>query len=216
MSKRVISGISVGAPAAAIMFVTSLVGTSLVGTSLLGTSLLGQPARAAEDCLTAPNRAPAPGGHWYYHLDRASDRKCWYLVEPPPQAPSAQAPSLQMPIAQAPSTQAPQPQFAPEPTPPPAQPGFGSFFSSLGLAPPPQPNTTGDPRIAQPAPAGDPRIGDAEPGRQPRMTLASKQHRTVHLPPPAAEHSEERPAASLNQAERDALFEEFLKWRERQ
>jgi hypothetical protein len=204
MSKRVISGISVGVLAATIMVAPSLLGASLLGASLLGTSLLGQPARAADDCLTAPNRAPAPGGHWYYHLDRASDRKCWYLVEAPPQAPSAQ-----MPIAQA-------PQLAPEPTPPPAPPGFGSFFSSLGLAPPPQPNTTGDPRIAQPAPADDPRIGDAEPGRQPRVTLASKQHRTVHLRPPAAEHSEERPAASLNQAERDALFEEFLKWRERQ
>jgi hypothetical protein len=211
MSKRVISGISVGVPAATIMvglslLGTSLLGTSLLGTSLLGTSLLGQPARAADDCLTAPNRAPAPGSHWYYHLDRASDRKCWYLVEPPPQSPSAQTP-----IAQA-----PQPPLAPEPTPPPAQPGFGSFFSSLGLTPPPQPNTTGDPRIAQPAPADDPRIGDAGPGRQPRMTLASKQHRPVHLRPPAAEHSEERPAASLNQVERDALFEEFLKWRERQ
>lgn len=192
MSKRVISGISVGVLAAPIM-----VGASL----LLGASLFGQPARAADDCLSAPNRAPAPGGHWYYHLDRASDRKCWYLVEPPAQTPIAQAP---------------QPQLAPEPpTPQPAQPGFGSFFSSLGLAPPPQPNTTGDPRIAQPAPAEDPRTGDGEPGRTPRMTLTSKQHRLVHLRPPA-EHPEERPAASLNQAERDALFEEFLKWRERQ
>jgi hypothetical protein len=187
MSKRVISGISVGA----------LTATIMLGTSLLGASLPGQPARAADDCLAAPNRAPAPGGHWYYHLDRASDRKCWYLVEPPAQTPIAQAP---------------QPQLAPEP---PAPPGFGSFFSSLGLAPPPQPNTTGDPRVAQPAPADDPRTGDGEHGRPPRTTLASKQHRVVHLRPPA-EHTEDRPAASLDQAERDALFEEFLKWRERQ
>jgi hypothetical protein len=179
MSKPVISGISVGVLAATIM---------------LGASLLGRPAYA-EDCLAAPNRAPAPGGHWYYHLDRAGDRKCWYLVEPPPQAPIAQAP---------------QPQFTPEP---PAQPGLGSFFSTLGLSPPPQPNTTGDARIAQPAPADDLRAGEAE--RPSRMTLASKQHRSVHVRPPA-EHPEERPAASLNQAERDALFEEFLKWRERQ
>jgi hypothetical protein len=187
MSKRIISGISIGVLAA----------TIVLGTSLLGTS---EPTRAADDCLAAPNRAPAPGGHWYYRLDRASDRKCWYLVEPPPQTPIAQAP---------------QPQLVPEPTPPPAQPIFGGFFSALGFAPPPQPNTTGDPRIAQPAPADDLKTGGAEPGRPSRMTLASKQRRPVHQRPPA-EHTEERPAASFNQAERDALFEEFLKWRERQ
>jgi hypothetical protein len=40
-------------------------------------------AGAAEECLAAPNRAPGPGGHWYFHVDR-QDRKCWYLVEPAP------------------------------------------------------------------------------------------------------------------------------------
>jgi hypothetical protein len=35
------------------------------------------PARA-EDCLAAPN-SPAPQGtHWYYRLDWATQRKCWY------------------------------------------------------------------------------------------------------------------------------------------
>jgi hypothetical protein len=188
MSKPIIPGLSAGVLAA----------TILLGTSLLGTGLPSRPTHAADDCLTAPNRAPAPGSHWYYHIDRASDRKCWYLVEAPPQTPIAQAP---------------QPQLAPEPPPPPAQLSFGSFFSSLGLAPPPQPNPAGDARITQPAPADDPRAGEAE--RPSRMTLAAKQHRLVHVRPPA-EHAEERPAPSLNQTERDALFEEFLKWRERQ
>jgi hypothetical protein len=191
MSKRVISrtiswprGFSVGMLAAATML-------------MLGMS---RPTFAA-DCLAGPNRAPGPGGHWYYHFDRASDRKCWYLVEPPSQTPGAQTPMVQ----------APQP--APEPTPQFAQPSLGSFFSSLsaGFAPTAiPPNTTGDVRVLQPAPADE-----AEPGRQSRMPLAAKQHRTVHLRPPA-EHAEERPAASPNQAERDALFEEFLRWRERQ
>jgi hypothetical protein len=160
-------------------------------------------AFAADDCLAGPSRAPAPGGHWYYHFDRFSDRKCWYLVEP-----AGPAPFAQPPVAQAP----------PEPSPPPAQPGFGSFFSSLsaGFTPPSyQPSTTGDGRVMQPAPADDLRTGDAEPGRPSHMALASKPHRAVHLRPPA-EHAEERPTASLNQAERDQLFEEFLRWRERQ
>jgi hypothetical protein len=185
MSKRFISWVlSVGLLATAIM---------------LGTNGV---ALAADDCLAGPNRAPAPGGHWYYHLDRASDRKCWYLVEPAAQAP----------VAPPPTAQAPFPQLAPEPTP---QPGLGAFFSSLGFPTASQPNTTGDARIVQPAPADDLRGGETPPARQPRVVLAAKQHRLVHLRPPA-EHAEERSAASLNQAERDALFEEFLRWRERQ
>ena len=35
--------------------------------------------RAADDCLAAPNAQPPKGSHWYYHLDRASQRKCWHL-----------------------------------------------------------------------------------------------------------------------------------------
>ena len=33
----------------------------------------------ASDCLPAPN-SPAPkGSHWYYHLNRATQQKCWYV-----------------------------------------------------------------------------------------------------------------------------------------
>ena len=36
----------------------------------------------ADDCLAAPN-APSPQGrHWYYRLDWATQRKCWYLRAP--------------------------------------------------------------------------------------------------------------------------------------
>lgn len=38
------------------------------------------PSRAAADtCLTAPNGPTPKGQHWYYHLDHAKNRKCWYL-----------------------------------------------------------------------------------------------------------------------------------------
>jgi hypothetical protein len=184
MSKRVscTPTVSVGVLAAAIM---------------LGANCA---AFAADGCLAAPNRAPAPGGHWYYHFDRASDRKCWYLAEPAAQPPVAQAPQ------------------SPEPTAAPAQPSLSSFFSSLsaGFTPPPSPpGAAGDGRVVPPAPADERKAGEDESGRPARMALAAKQHRTVHLRPPA-EHAEEPPAASLNQAERDVLFAEFLRWRGRQ
>ncbi|MEA2982690.1 MAG: hypothetical protein QOF09_4513 [Alphaproteobacteria bacterium] len=41
--------------------------------------MIGTPAQAAEDCIAGPN-APSPkGSHWYYRVDRAKNRKCWYL-----------------------------------------------------------------------------------------------------------------------------------------
>jgi hypothetical protein len=36
-------------------------------------------ARAADDCLAAPNSQPPQGSHWYYRIDGAKQRHCWYL-----------------------------------------------------------------------------------------------------------------------------------------
>jgi len=42
---------------------------------------VGVPANTAfaVDCLTAPNSAAPPNGHWYYRTDRTQERKCWHL-----------------------------------------------------------------------------------------------------------------------------------------
>ncbi len=54
---------------------------ALVGTLLLsgvGVTVPTNTARA-DNCLAAPN-SPAPQeSHWYYRLDRATQRKCWYV-----------------------------------------------------------------------------------------------------------------------------------------
>jgi hypothetical protein len=34
---------------------------------------------AAEECLEQPNTQSPQGGHWYYHTDRTTNRKCWVL-----------------------------------------------------------------------------------------------------------------------------------------
>lgn len=36
---------------------------------------------ATDDCLAAPKGAAPNGQHWYYRLERATQRKCWYLHE---------------------------------------------------------------------------------------------------------------------------------------
>jgi hypothetical protein len=54
---------------------------ALVATLLLcGMGIVGAVDTArADDCLTSPN-SPAPqGSHWFYHIDQANQRKCWYL-----------------------------------------------------------------------------------------------------------------------------------------
>ena len=44
----------------------------------VGVAAPAETARAA-DCLSAPNSAAPQGSHWYYRLDRATKRKCWYV-----------------------------------------------------------------------------------------------------------------------------------------
>jgi hypothetical protein len=84
----------------------------------LATVCLTAPASHADDCLSKPN-APSPqGSHWYYHVDRATHRECWYLgaeggkvrahvrqagspVRPPAPKPIAQ--EIVQPRAQAPA-----------------------------------------------------------------------------------------------------------------
>jgi len=34
---------------------------------------------AADDCLAKPGATAPKGQHWYYRLERASNRRCWYL-----------------------------------------------------------------------------------------------------------------------------------------
>ena len=36
-------------------------------------------ARAADDCLSAPKDQTPEGSHWYYRIEHATKRHCWYL-----------------------------------------------------------------------------------------------------------------------------------------
>ena len=46
--------------------------------SFVGITALANTARA-DDCIAAPNSPSPPGKHWYYRLDWATKRKCWYV-----------------------------------------------------------------------------------------------------------------------------------------
>jgi hypothetical protein len=60
-------------------------GAVLLASLLVGVAVTGSPARAqtapaaAEECLAQPSGPSPRGSHWYYRIDRASNRHCWYL-----------------------------------------------------------------------------------------------------------------------------------------
>jgi len=69
-------------PRIALVLLASLAGLLIAGGLAHGepaaTSPSSPSASADADCLAKPNAPSAPGNHWYYRLDRASGRRCWY------------------------------------------------------------------------------------------------------------------------------------------
>ncbi len=62
-------------------FVAALTVSVLAGANLATVTDLRAQAATADDCLTAPKGVTTPGSHWYYRIDRATKRQCWYLRE---------------------------------------------------------------------------------------------------------------------------------------
>jgi hypothetical protein len=58
-------------------FVSALFASLLAGTPLATVS--HGATEAADSCLSRPKGTPPAGGHWYYRVDRASKRNCWYI-----------------------------------------------------------------------------------------------------------------------------------------
>jgi hypothetical protein len=175
-----------------------------IAMGLFAATFVLDPGRslAARECTAQPG-APAQGGHWYYRLDRASNRKCWYLLEgaanPQRDQTSQQQSALQ--AAQQPSLFS---LFS-------ALPGFSS--ASLPATPPV--SMSSDARgmpIALPQASKSDDAVRAKPRRHAdaKAAPASKLDRQVSGRP--SKPVDEPRVAPPNQAERDALFQEFVRW----
>ena len=66
-------------------------------------------AAAPDSCLSAPKGATPSGGHWYYRIDRATKRQCWYLREEDDKADDKFARAAPPASSPAPSSAAPEP-----------------------------------------------------------------------------------------------------------
>jgi hypothetical protein len=159
---------------------------------------------ASGACVAQPNRQLAEGGHWYYRVDRINHRKCWYLAGP---------------TTRMSQTEAPEARPSPEAT------TFSSFFSSLSAdfigakrAGTLQDATGSSARASQTHP-DDLKNSEASRVKWSRIARHSDSNKLSNaasnrqsLAKPRVE--EQQP--SLGQAERDALFQEFLRWHAQQ
>jgi hypothetical protein len=77
----------------------SAIFASLLAGAFLATISHGE-ARAADDCLSGPKDQTPQGSHWYYRIDHATKRHCWYLraeSEKPSKAIASTSPSSEKP-----------------------------------------------------------------------------------------------------------------------
>jgi hypothetical protein len=81
----------------AVQFVSALFAGLLLGTPFV-TASHGAPAKA-EKCLAKPKGTPPAGGHWYYHTERATKRRCWFIGDAKEKRARRAAPETSPPAA---------------------------------------------------------------------------------------------------------------------
>ncbi len=199
---------------ASALLVQSVLAAMFAAAMLTGVSTA---ASAADDCLDNPDLRIREPGHWFYRSDRTQNRQCWHFepATPPPATTTANTPPLPLPAplaTPAPATTGDTPQvllsrFAA---------GLSETFSSPPPPPPPPPpqNTAPPPDTA----------GNAQQGNTlqppPRRNKTARQDRPPAVPTTTgaatSEHQDQprpdRRDPPLNVAEREALYQDFMKW----
>jgi hypothetical protein len=155
---------------------------------LLAAAAPGYVSSAQAECIVQPNQQAPDGAHWSLHFDHAKNRRCWILVD----ASGHDLSTPQQPAASG---------------------GLSSFQSFLGnftgATPAPQPQEA---PASTPAVAPPPRKPPSH-GVQPHVASANRMNHPARSEPKPDAH----PAGhDMSPGERDALFEEFLRWHESQ
>jgi hypothetical protein len=178
-------------------------------------------AFAATDCLDGPDLRIAQPGHWYYYSDRTQNRKCWYFQPAEVRAPEATANALAFAPAAArveDPEQSPLSRFARD--------FVQSFYSQPAQSFYSQPQQrelqqnsiqnnsveatqTISPRLAKPSRTARWERPQIAPPPTTNGAAISEQRDTPQRP--AAEKNEKHDPPP-NVAEREALFQDFVKW----
>jgi hypothetical protein len=215
-------------------FAFALLGGVLTGTVLLG---LNVTASAAGECLESPNQRTTQSGHWYYYSDRAQNRRCWFFQ--PSEAKSSDARSTDVrsvdvrspEVRSVEATASPSAAAPPAPTYQDSQQSLLSRFAAGFSQPypsPPQQNVSQQSAVPE-EPAEAPKTASPKPSRASKVSKreheqlqtappvtsgaasADRQQDRSQRPAPAAE-KEEKPATPIDVADRESLYQDFMKW----
>jgi hypothetical protein len=162
----------------------------IVSLPTLGTAALKSRAFADSACIEQRDRDAPQGAHWYFHLDREKNRKCWHLGS----------------VAATPVYEAPPPRTERTRT---FASSLEATFSSLakGLR-----NLFRRP-MPHEVQAGEPRIIQSDATKP--LTIEDIAQQLPELPEDRAE-VRSASTGSLTPAQRKALYEEYQKWQELQ
>lgn len=78
-------------------FVMAMLAAILAGANL--TAVAGDTTGTTETCLLGPKGTAPAGGHWYYRIDRATKRQCWYVGDEKGKTGGAGRPDTSSPAA---------------------------------------------------------------------------------------------------------------------
>ena len=145
-------------------------------------------ASAVDDCLPQADRQADPGTYWVYRIDRVNHRRCWSMRQLRTRAPSSRAVERATPSGAD------------------SQPQLPSWLSSAIAA------IRGESAPTQAPPR---QRSDIARRSDPAKTLPQRPPQQSSAQPPAESGTPAR-ASSLDQASRDALYQEFLQWQARQ
>jgi hypothetical protein len=155
--------------------------------AVLATVAVDMDSPAQAECIVQPNQQAPEGTHWSLHSDRAKNRRCWILVD-----------STGHEISSTPEAQ---------PSTSPVLSTLRTFIGNFTGGPP-------SPPVQEAAPAADPA---PPPPRRPAARVASPNRAERAARTEQREKSDAPPAGrELTGPEREALFEEFLRWHESQ
>ena len=193
---------------------------SAVFTSSLAAAVLLGPnwaAWAADECIAKPDQEVNQAGHWYYYVDRVHHRRCWFFEA----SKATVSPSSSTDRVPAPNADSQEPWFSR------LAGGLAQIFSSepqrnsiSAFSSEPQQNNIPDNLST---------VTTTTSPRHPRTNQIARREQPQIVPPPttsgaaSAERNDEllaRPTAEKDQkntpqlsaADREALFNDFLKW----
>ena len=177
-----------------------------VTVSLLAVSALSIHRGAlAATCLTEPNRQDGQSRHWHYHVDRVNHLNCWYVRKLETDEHQTASPTAT--VSSEPSETA----------------TLSSWFSWLtaALSRPNsterQPeNTKSNSRMIQTDPSAVLTIDDIVPKQRSVLRKSHFNRALKSAPQSVAQRSHQQSDPSMSQTDRDALFQEFLRWNDRQ